>query len=86
MLTLVCGKFCHFLLLESWLTQRSNKFDKDFLGCTTAACGALVPPPGIELAPPELDAPSLNHWTTREAPELDFKGAGDPHQIINRLA
>ena len=25
----------------------------------------LVPPPGIEPAPPTLEAQSLNHWTAR---------------------
>ena len=33
-----------------------------------AACGILVPQPGIEPAPPALWAWSLNHWTTREVP------------------
>ena len=32
------------------------------------ACGILVPQPGIEPAPPALEAQSLNHWTTREVP------------------
>ena len=31
-----------------------------------AACGILVPWPGIEPMPPALQAWSLNHWTTRE--------------------
>ena len=31
-----------------------------------AACGMLVPQPGIEPMPPALGAQSLNHWTTRE--------------------
>ena len=33
-----------------------------------AACGIFVPQPGIEPAPPEVEARSLNHWTTREFP------------------
>ena len=33
------------------------------------AYGILVPQPGIEPAPPALEGQSLNHWTTREAPE-----------------
>jgi len=33
------------------------------------ACEILVPQPGIELAPPALEAQSLNGWTTREVPE-----------------
>ena len=30
----------------------------------------LVPQPGIEPMPPALEAWSLNHWTTREVPEM----------------
>ena len=29
-------------------------------------CGILVPWPGIEPAPPALEAQSLNHWTAGE--------------------
>ena len=32
------------------------------------ACGILVPGPGIEPAPPALEAQSLHHWTAREVP------------------
>ena len=34
------------------------------------ACGILpgIPWPGIEPAPPTVEAQSLNHWTTREVP------------------
>ena len=32
------------------------------------ACEILLPQPGIELVPPAGEVPSLNHWTTREAP------------------
>ena len=35
-----------------------------------AACGILVPQPGIEPMPPPVEAQSLNHWTAREAPYL----------------
>ena len=35
-----------------------------------AACGILVPWPGIELMSSALEVQSLNHWTTREVPEL----------------
>ena len=35
-----------------------------------AACGILVPLPGIELVSPAVEAWSLNHWTAREAPKL----------------
>ena len=37
-----------------------------------AARGILVPQPGIEPMPPELGAWSLNHWTTREVPEMNW--------------
>ena len=33
-----------------------------------AACGILVPRPGIEPTPPAVEARSPNHWTAREAP------------------
>ena len=33
-----------------------------------AACGILVPWPGIEPAPPTLEVWHLNHWATREVP------------------
>ena len=33
-----------------------------------AACGVLVPRPGIEPAPTALEAQNLNHWTAREVP------------------
>ena len=33
-------------------------------------CRILVLSPGMELAPPAVGACSLNHWTTREVPEL----------------
>ena len=35
-----------------------------------AARGILIPPPGIELRPPALEAQSLNHWTTRKVPQM----------------
>ena len=31
-----------------------------------AACGILVPPPGIEPGPSAVRTQSPNHWTTRE--------------------
>ena len=44
-----------------------------------AACGILVPRPGIELAPPALGAWSLSHWTAREVPILIFLVATYTH-------
>ena len=39
-----------------------------------AACGILVPTPGIKAVPPAVEAQSLNHWTAREVPlESNFK-------------
>ena len=32
------------------------------------ACEILVPHPGIQLMPPELEAQSASHWTTSEVP------------------
>ena len=34
------------------------------------ACGILVPQPGIEPTPHAVEVWSLNHWTTREAPDI----------------
>ena len=39
-------------------------------GMRRAACGILVPQPGIDPAPPALEACNLNHWTTREVPRI----------------
>ena len=43
------------------------------------ACGILVPPPGIKSATPAVEAWSLNHWTTREAPHSSNNELGPPH-------
>ena len=37
-----------------------------------AACGILVPWPGIEPAPSAMAVRSLNHWTAREVLEVKF--------------
>ena len=37
------------------------------------ACGILVPRPGIEPVPPAMEVQSLNHWTAREVPLINFK-------------
>ena len=37
------------------------------------ACGILVPQPGIEPAPPAVEAQSPNHWTAREVPISHLK-------------
>ena len=36
----------------------------------SAACGILVPQPGIKLSSLELHDGFLNHWTTKEVPNL----------------
>ena len=36
------------------------------------ACGNLAPQPGTEPAPPCIERQSLNHWTDREVPSLNF--------------
>ena len=41
-----------------------------FFGPHHTACGILAPRPGIEPAPPAVEAWSPNHWTTREFPRL----------------
>ena len=38
-----------------------------------AACGILVPQPGIEPMPPIMEVQSLNHWIARETPTLHFR-------------
>ena len=40
-----------------------------FWRCCTA-CSFLVPQPGIKPVPPAVEAWSLNHWTTREVPDI----------------
>ena len=45
-----------------------------------AACGILVPQPGIEHVPPALEAWSLNHWTSREVPMLLFLDEDTLHE------
>ena len=42
-----------------------------FLWPCCEACGILVPPLGIKPTPSAVEAQSLNHWTTREVPEVD---------------
>ena len=47
---------------------KENNFFFFFLPCREAR-RILVPRPGIEPAPPAVEAQSLNCWTTREVPE-----------------
>ena len=41
-------------------------------GSLAWACGNLAPQPGTEPAPPCIERQSLNHWTAREVPSLNF--------------
>ena len=52
------GKFTRECFIINFLALRS--------------VGLLVPPPRIEPMPSALEACSLNHWTTREVPEVGF--------------
>jgi len=56
-------------ILYHWVTRETHF---TFWLCH-AACGILVPWPGIELMPPSVEVWCLNHWTTREVPHLLFK-------------
>ena len=50
-----------------------------------AACGILVPGPGVEPGPSSVRAQSPNHWTAREVPHSFFFFFFDcikPHNII----
>ena len=66
-----------------FLTKDHLYYETNDLGKFTRECfiinflalrcvGLLVPPPGIEPMPSALEACSLNHWTTREVPEVGF--------------
>ena len=61
-----------------WGQGHGTEMDKEnlvffFFWPCHAACGILVPQPGIEPTSPALEARNLNHWTAREVPNLDFK-------------
>ena len=69
------GQACVYLIGQEWgkedmyphiLVIFKNSFL--FFWPRPAACGILVPQPGIEPALPAVEAWSLNHWTTREVP------------------
>ena len=53
-------------LSEHWLPCKAAFF---FFWLCHAACGILVPRPGIKPVSPALGAWSLNHWTAREVPK-----------------
>ena len=70
---------CEILLdsLDYWYVNSSTTFF--FLIFTFwshhTTCWILVPPPGIEPAPPTLELLSLNHWTPREVPSSNYFSA-----------
>ena len=66
------ASFFFFKKSHTWfnvlLSPSRNSFFFSWL--CRAACGILVPQPGIEPMPPAAEAQSPNHWTTREFPLL----------------
>ena len=65
-----CGSF----LKRFWklnLLQHCVWFTFWFFGCES--CGIWAPWPGIELTLRCVERQSLNHWTTREVPQINFK-------------
>ena len=46
--------------------------EKKFFWPHYMACGILISLPGIEPVPLAFEGWSLNHWTTKEVPELGF--------------
>ena len=54
-------------------------------GGTPVAYKILVPPPGINLMSPELEAWSLNHWTAREMPPMCLL-ISPPYWLIDLLS
>ena len=52
--------------LSSPFVTAQSLLTSSFFNCLAMPCGLLVPRPGIEPAPPALEAQSLNHWTARE--------------------
>ena len=63
-----CGPFLKSLLN---LLQYCFCFMLWFFG--HKACGILAPRPGIKpVPPPAVEAQSLNHWATREVPQISY--------------
>jgi len=64
---------CEIFSYDIWdlLLQHANALVMvyEFL---VAACGGLIPHPGIEPGPPALGARNLSHWTNKEVPRLLF--------------
>ena len=64
------GKASSGFWLVSFPEEPSFFFPPPLWPCY-AACGILVPQPGIAPAPAALEAQSLNHWTVREVPSKE---------------
>ena len=58
------------LLAGHWPTKLLNLFFSFWWGTCYIAYRILVPQPGIKPVPAIVGAWNLNHWTTREVPEL----------------
>ena len=60
------------ILVDSWLMSWTATITlTPFCFYGHAACGILVPQPGIESVAPAVEAWSPNHWTAREVPNSD---------------
>ena len=64
---------CYEIFSPNWVTNRTFIFLIMYLHMYVfifwpllAACGILVPQPGVEPAPPVVEVQSLNHWTAGE--------------------
>ena len=72
----------HSPLLQQTLWPQAKQGQRDIVSFLFKKCfpifiyhttyGILFPRPRIESMPPAVEAPSLNHWTTREASLLFF--------------
>ena len=56
--------------MSEWVNNTFNFFF--FFWLHHSVCGVLVPWPGIEPTPPEVEVQNLNHWITREMPTFNF--------------
>ena len=78
-------KFEKYLIHQSALSSLFFFFQLCHL-----ACRILVPWSGIESVPPEVEAWSLNHWTTKEVPSSPFlmfmEIKGRKRATLNQLA
>ena len=77
----LCGSRDSAFLPVGWLKLSCSQHFLHFVSCFRffcphlAACGILVPQPGIKPVLPAVEAQSLNHWTAREVPALPSETA-----------